>query len=379
MLQVSEVVDEAGFAALEQDWQALFDEAARPTPFQSWEWISSWWRHHGEGRLFVLVARDRDVVVGILPLRIERYRGTPLREVRWMGAPLSDYQDQIAAAGREADCARAFLSHLSAERKRWDFCDLNDLRQDHPLGDGTDGLNAVVEFHRQCPIIQLLPSWDAYVKTLGKNLRANVGRRRRQLEKAFETELATVDDEAELPQAMEELFALHNRRWRKRGASGAFASKRVQAFHQEVALRFLRRGWLRLHRLRLNKTTRGAFYCFHLCGRTYYYLSGFDAEIGKFSPGNVLMGAVIQRAIADGDTELDLLRGDETYKYQWNAVDTRTERLLIGHASLRSRFGLGAHRFERFVEHRGLALQRRLWGRRGDERAKLTQPDADAT
>ena len=77
------------------------------------------------------------------------------------------------------------------------------------------------------PIIELAPTWDEYSKKLGKNLRANVGRRRRQLEKAFKTELGTVDDPAELHQAMEELYALHNRRWRKRGASGDAAHERA--------------------------------------------------------------------------------------------------------------------------------------------------------
>jgi CelD/BcsL family acetyltransferase involved in cellulose biosynthesis len=270
------------------------------------------------------------------------------------------------------------LAHLSSARGRWDFADLNDLREGSPVGGAADGLSTRVEFHRMCPIIRLAPTWEEYAKGLGKNLRANVPRRRRQLEKAFRAELGCVEDPAELAQAMEDLFALHNRRWRKRGAMGAFSGKRVQAFHHEVARRFLARGWLRLHRLRLDGQTRGAFYCFHLAGRTYYYLSGFDPEIGKFSPGNVLMGEVIKRAILDGDRELDLLRGDEMYKYAWKAEDTRTERVLLGHGSLRSRFGLSAHRFERYVEHQGLALQRRLWGRKADERATVPQ-DVDAT
>jgi CelD/BcsL family acetyltransferase involved in cellulose biosynthesis len=378
VLQVSEVIDDAGFDALEPVWVALFDQAREVTPFQSWEWMSSWWRHHAEGRRWVLIARDKDVVVGIMPLRIEHYRGTPLRLVRWMGAPLSDYQNAICAPGREAECARAFLAYLVEQKSRWDLCDLNDVPRGHPLSQGGGPLHATVEFHRHCPIIRLPSSWDAYLKTLGKNLRANVPRRRRQLEKAFRAELGIVEDPAELAQAMEDLFALHNRRWRKRGVRGAFASKRVQAFHHEVARRFLQRGWLRLHRLRLDGQTRGAFYCFHIPGRTYYYLSGFDLEISKFSPGNVLMGEVVKRAIADGDRELDLLRGDETYKYAWKAEDTQTERIVLGHGSLRSRFGVSGHRFERFVEHQLLKLERALWGRKPEERATV-QADADAT
>jgi CelD/BcsL family acetyltransferase involved in cellulose biosynthesis len=384
VLQVSEVLDDEGFHALEKDWQALFDRAGSPTPFQSWEWMSSWWRHHREGKLFILVARDNDVVVGILPLRIERYRGSPFREVRWMGAPLSDYQDQIAVAGREAECTRAFFDHLWAQRKRWDFCDLNDLREGHPLAllceaNPAQGLRATRGLHRMCPVIALPPTVEELRSSFGTKLRNNLKRRKSQLEKAFRVELAVVENEAELPQSMDELFTLHNSRWRKRGVSGAFSSPRVQAFHQELARRFLARGWLRLSRLRLDGVTRAAFYSFHLGKRTYHYLPGFDLEISKFGPGAMLMANALERAVSDGDREFDLLRGDESYKYGWGAVDTRTERLVLGHSTLRSRLALLAHRFERFVERKGVALQRRLWGQRNTSRAKLPQPNADPT
>ena len=179
---------------------------------------------------------------------------------------------------------------------------------------------------------------------------------------------------------MEDLFRLHNRRWRRRGAMGAFAGKRMQAFHHEVAQKFLARGWLKLHRMRLDGEARAAFYCFQLNGRVYYYLSGFDHTVGKFSPGNVMMGYAIERAIADGAREFDLLRGDESYKYMWKAEDRSTQRLVIGHGTLRSRIAVGGHRFERWVEHEGLKVQRRLWGRKEAERAepaRLPEPDGN--
>jgi CelD/BcsL family acetyltransferase involved in cellulose biosynthesis len=239
------------------------------------------------------------------------------------------------------------------------------LRDGSPLTRaGTDGLRAELGFHRMCPVIALPSSWDDYHKTLSKNSRANLGRRRRKLEKEFGAQLGTVGASDDLPRAMEDLYRLHGARWNKRHVGGAFADARVRAMHHEVAEKFRARGWLALHRLVTNDETRASFYCFHLGARVYYYLSGFDPELYKHSPGNVLMAFAIQQAIASGAREFDLLRGDETYKYGWNAEDRKTLRLILGHSSLRSRFATEGHRFERFVEHRGLALQRRLWGRR---------------
>ena len=367
MVAVSEVTTSDGLDALEGDWRDLLARAADATPFQSHEWQATWWRHHGRGRLWVLVAHDNGVMVGLMPLHIMRYRATPLRQVRFLGAPLSDFQEILAARGHERAVRDAFLDHLAAHASRWDLCDFADQRKGTSLtvGEMPAALRPLIVHHRVCPYVPLSASWDEFTKRLSKNMRTNVGRRRRQVAKQFRAEYDVADD-ASLTTAMEELFRLHNARWRRRGVSGAFAGARMQAFHHEVARRFLARGWLRLHRLRLDGETRAAFYCFMLGRRVYYYLSGFDVAYGKFSIGNVLMAQAIERAIGDGADEFDLLRGDETYKFAWKAEERETLRLIIGRPALRSSFALGAHRLERFIEHKGLALQRRLWGRRPD-------------
>jgi len=374
MLDVVEVTDDAGLAALEPTWRALFEADAEATPFQSWEWLSAWRRHLGGGRPWVLVARRSGDPVALLPLAVSRYRGTPLRQVRFMGAPLSDFQDQVAAGGERAATAALFLRHLARRRAAWDLCDLNDLRAGSalPAAQAREDLRAETVFHRVCPVIPLGATFDGFIKSLGKNMRSNVGRRRRQLEKQFQTVFDLASAET-LPEALEELFALHNGRWRKRGASGAFATPAVQAFHHEVARAFLQRGWLRLHRLRCDGTTRAAFYCFSHRGRVYYYLSGFDDSVGKFSPGLVLMAQAIEHAIGEGARAFELLRGDESYKYAWKARDESTVRMILGHGGLRSHLATDGHALERFLEHQGLRVQRWLWGRRP---AKVTEHDA---
>jgi CelD/BcsL family acetyltransferase involved in cellulose biosynthesis len=372
MVAVDEVTDADKLASLEADWRDLLARAADPTPFQSHEWQATWWQHHGRGKLWVLCARDNGVLIGLMPLHIARYRGTPLRQVRFLGAPHSDFQEILAARGQEAAAREALLAHLSHHSDRWDLCDFADQRKGTSLTEGEmpAGLRPLLVHHRVCPFIPLNTSWDEFVKRLSKNMRTNVGRRRRQVAKQFRAEYDLASD-ATVAQAMEELFRLHNARWRRRGVAGAFAGARMQAFHHEVARKFLQRGWLRLHRLRLEGETRAAFYCFQLGARVYYYLSGFDVELSKYSIGNVLMAQAIERAIADGATEFDLLRGDETYKFQWKAEERETLRLILGRPALRSSVALGAHRLERFIELKGLALQRRLWGRK-----KVDSPQA---
>jgi CelD/BcsL family acetyltransferase involved in cellulose biosynthesis len=51
------------------------------------------------------------------------------------------------------------------------------------------------------------------------------------------------------------------------------------------------------------------------------YLSGFDAARARESPGAVLLGDMVEWALAAGMRELHFLRGDEEYKYAWGAED----------------------------------------------------------
>ncbi len=42
--------DPARLAALRPEWSALFDAAADPSPFLSFEWLEAWWRAFGGRR-----------------------------------------------------------------------------------------------------------------------------------------------------------------------------------------------------------------------------------------------------------------------------------------------------------------------------------------
>ena len=55
--------------------------------------------------------------------------------------------------------------------------------------------------------------------------------------------------------------------------------------------------------------------------RILFYLSGFDPAFRFESPGTILLGAMLEQAIAEGRREANFLRGAEAYKYAWGARD----------------------------------------------------------
>ena len=58
-----------------------------------------------------------------------------------------------------------------------------------------------------------------------------------------------------------------------------------------------------------------------------------DPDARDLSPGVVMVARYIEAAIASGRRELDFLRGDEPYKYEWGAQDEPIQRLLVRRAA----------------------------------------------
>jgi CelD/BcsL family acetyltransferase involved in cellulose biosynthesis len=361
--------DDGALDRLAGDWRALHDAAPAATPFQSWEWARAWWSHRRRGRLLLLCARDDDgALVGLLPLVVAPYG--PARRVTFLGAPEADYQDLLAAPARAEAVRDAFARWLAVTARGWDIIDLPDVREDSALATlapPSPSLAARSFVHRVCPFLTLDGDGGGdgdWRLAATKQLRTRLRQQNRRLQRDFRVDfdLAGAGD---LPHALDDLFYLHDRRWRRRGLRGAFSRPSVRSFHRELAGRFAARGWLRLHRLRVDGKTRAAFYCFADGARVYYYLSGFDLGFSRYSPGAVLMGRAVEEAQSAGARVFDLLRGDENYKREWGAQERRTVRVLITkRRSLRSWLAASAIAVERAAAVAGSRLRNRLWGHR---------------
>lgn len=384
-MRIVEVRERDNVARLREEWRALQGRCPSATPFQTWEWNAAWWRHFGgRKRLRLLLFRaGRDSrggpnasgsageLVGIAPLYASFHLGTPLRRLAWMGTGPGDYLGPLALPEYAEEVAAALLDYLDGGLRGWDIADLQELRPEAPLlaCAGRPWPHRPAEAQvalpmEPCPYLPLPPTWDAFTGRLGKKLRSNLNYYERLVVKTFpETETFLADADT-LDEGMTALFDLHQRRWNARWLPGVLGTKRVQAFHREVAQRFLEQGWLRLHLMRVDGTIRSALYCYAFGGRTYYYLGGFAPELAKFSLGTLLTAQAIRQAIAEGCTEFDFLRGPEPYKYRWQPEERVNTRLLLlrsreklgGLGELPGRAGFVLNRVERFVAHRAKAF-----------------------
>ena len=324
--EIEEITEARELEALAPEWDALWERLPGATPFQSPAWLLPWWRHvFGGGKLWALALRVDGRLAGLAPFFIY---GTQERTVAVLGAGISDYPDVLV----EPESAGPIFEHVARRASEWDVCNFQDLRPGSPLPAVACAANLESRTHvcSVCPVISLPGTWAELEARLPAGLRTGLRRARRRLDKIGASfEEAGADTMAEF---MEALFRLHTARWKSRDEPGMLPEGALREFHCESAAGLQCRGMLRLYGLRAAGRLIAVLYGFAARGRFYAYLSGFDPALERFSPGAALLAMAVERAIAEGLREFDLLRKRESYKYLWGAKEQANRRLLVWHS-----------------------------------------------
>ncbi|GAC1347300.1 MAG: GNAT family N-acetyltransferase [Acetobacteraceae bacterium] len=292
---------------LAPEWDALWRRTPGATPFQSPAWLLPWWRQFGTGMPRVAIERRDGELRGVLALYVLDEPG--VRKLLPIGAGTTDYLD---ALGDPAPLLPALLDRARAEAV--DRCDLIEIPPGSalPLLPAPPGWRADTGSGSPCPVLTLpgIPSG------IGRKLR--MSRHRAERAGGWTTETAGPDT---VQAHLDALIRLHQARWTAQGETGVLDSDPVLAFHRGAAPVLLTAGLLRLQVVRIAGEVAAAILALLAPGRIFFYLSGFDAAHAFVSPGTILLGAMLEQAMAEGRQEAHFLRGEEDYKYAWGGVN----------------------------------------------------------
>ncbi|MFN8487842.1 MAG: GNAT family N-acetyltransferase [Caldilineaceae bacterium] len=316
------------FAKLQPEWNELLQRSAANTIFLTWEWISNWWDCFGADRQpWVWAVREAGTgkLLGVTPLTRQQYitrKGLRFHELAFIGCTLTapDHLDFIIDIKYEQALAPLLLQKLMVQRGQWGVLRLNGLAAGSPLCAllrNKSGYRSSAE--EVCPYITLPADWETFALALSKKMRSNLEYVGRLLERQYPGNVTyqEVTSQQALERSLPTLFRLSRAVRQTHGEAGAFDDNRMREFHQRVASQFLNNGWLRLHQLRVGDEVIAMLYCFHYNNVLSYYQSGYDPEWYKYSPGSQVIAYAIQRAIQEGASEFDFLRGAEPYKFKW--------------------------------------------------------------
>jgi CelD/BcsL family acetyltransferase involved in cellulose biosynthesis len=328
------VSDADSLEKLSDEWRGLAER--RGAPFVTPDWYFAWLRSYGERATpFVTTLRDSEGGLrGLMPLVLSSKRMYPT--VSFAGADFGDYFHPVAlTSADEQEVFKACARQLDRHRRDWAILVADYVDEQAPwvkdiVADRSLGLHAARYHDRPSTYLAIEvegATWHEYLDGRSANLRSQLGRKLRGLERIGEVRFRQSTDRAELAADMNTLFELHHRRWSV-GKSAMFASERARAFHLDFANAALRHDWLRLWTLEVGGEAIAAWYGWRLGKRFLYYQAGFDPAWGRYSPGLLLLAHTIESAFAEGAAEYDMLLGDEPFKARFATV-SRTAHTLV--------------------------------------------------
>lgn len=331
------MTDAAALEDLRPDWTRLALESRNV--FSTWEWASVWWRHFGRGRPLLLtpIRGDDGKARAILPLyRSSRY---PISTIRFVGHGPADELGPVGAAPEQARAAGLLPTIVRQASWRSDAFIADDVRIGEPWVAALGG--GVMRRARSPRLTIRGTSWEEWWRSRSRNLREQVGRRRRQLEREHRLAFRR-SDRGRLEEDLALFSRLHLERWN----TGQSLFHPLLAFHRDFALAAAEQDWVRLWFLEVDGAAVAASLVFRFAGVDSYYQAGRDPAWQHRSVGLVLLAHTIADAFESGVDEYRFLRGDEEYKNRFTEDDSPVATVIapltaLGRAAARLRAAVG--------------------------------------
>jgi CelD/BcsL family acetyltransferase involved in cellulose biosynthesis len=340
ILSVSLVDTEKAFRELGEAWNRLargFDGSI----FFQHEWFDAAWAwRKQDASLFVLLARQSDVLVGILPLVSVREKGRfpALRGLEFLAVPDTQACDLIAAPQDRSRVAEAFCAELHQRRQEWDRLELRYLDATgttvSEFKTGLAARNYACEVKMQGPnlFVKLEPSWDAYYSTRSRSLKKANNLAANRLKKAggITVQWITAENSGEpaIQDALEQAIDISRRSWKQK-TGNSLDYPGPGDFIQTLTAHATRRKWFSLWLLFIDGKPLAMEYQLLDAGNVYALRADFDAECEEISPGSHLMRTLLESLFGRNLRRYYMGPGENPYKTRWTEEGDTLHQMVV--------------------------------------------------
>lgn len=316
------------FYLVEDVWKTLLSGSPH-SYFTSWGWISTWIKNLSPecDVEFVVGYRDDNPVLAFFLGRYKKFKyGLLPTSIVALNATGNPFYDRLHIEYNSILSQGPLTSELTTFFKQygWDELVLPGVSQEflHQLGVtnsvSSNGFYVIIDEINHSYYVDLEKvrsnSMD-FLSLLSANRRSQIRRSIKQYQKDGQIEIHEAQSIEQALIFFDELVAMHEKEWSKRGKSGAFSNGHVYQFHTDLIRNRFPFGEIQLLRINNDKVTIGCLYCFVYRGDVLFYQSGFNYSLENvYRPGLVSHYYAIMHNAINGMNAYDFLAGDSSYK-----------------------------------------------------------------
>ena len=312
-------------------WNDLVWRSDTGTIFQTYEWMTSWWKVFGDGRELLLIAVFyQDRLVGLAPMMQEFVDGTPVA-LAFIGEGNADYCDFLLTEPH-LPALQWILITLADRRDRWQEVRLNNLPGQSFTAKHLAALCAEIDLFPltrariECPALVF---GDAAMASKSIQRRQSLKRPLHYFRSQGEIEFIELTTQDQVLAQLDAFFEQHTARWRDSKTSSLFVNARNREFYRELVTRLFPTGWLVFSMVTLNGQALAYHFGFDYGHRYYWYKPSYNTDFGRHSPGSLLLRFLLLRAVERQCVEFDFTIGNEAFKHRYSNTLRRNLSLAI--------------------------------------------------
>jgi CelD/BcsL family acetyltransferase involved in cellulose biosynthesis len=174
----------------------------------------------------------------------------------------------------------------------------------------------------QAPVMAM----DVVADRLAKK---SMRRHARKLASLGEVRALTLTDGKLIADRLETLFEMHVARWQGTSSPSLFLRRECRAFYSDVTRGLGPHGALRYTEVHAGDRVVACHFGFSHGGRFVWYKPAFAPEFASYSPGEVLLGHLFERARDEGCEWFDFTIGAESFKLRFATEVIVTRRMHL--------------------------------------------------
>lgn len=324
---------------LAPEWDALLTQSVNPSPFLAHYYQRLWWQSAGGGEwsafereLCIITAHEAGQLVGIAPF-FSWVDIAGNEHIGFIGqVEVSDYLDFIV---REEDLEK-FLTGLlqfftsPENHQQFDLLLANIVSTSASLS-ALQKLGEAQNWHIEnrvlevAPYIPLAKSFEAYLSQIDKKQRHEIRRKVRRAQEQAEITLHFVKPEDGFEEHISTFLTLME----QDAGKAKFLTQDMRAFFKAFSTAAFEQGDLVFTWLLINEQRSAGYLSLKKNHKLYVYNSCWDSQFLTYSPGWVHLAMLIEWAIEQDLQEVDMMRGNEIYKYRFGGIDRQVLEIRL--------------------------------------------------
>ena len=344
---------------VEAEWKSI-EQNPSISIFMCWNWLNCWWRQYGKNRsLYIMRLNINGHTELFIPFQAITKRTLGCISIsHWhllgsQSSAGSDYLGAVFKQGCQLSTEEIGKIYRAIEKKKPSYSPLhldefgqsafpekealyNYLNKNYYLRNNES---------TYCPVTDLSGSWDDFLNKLSRNFRSQIRRTLKKFNNNSDLSVTQYRSENDMKDKVEELQRLNTQRISRLGKTSSFDDSRLGKFLTEATKNLASQQQCYFYQLFYGDISIAIILLLDDGEQISYLLGGFDQQYEQHSPINILFIHAIGDAIKNQRTKFNFLKGQENYKYRWQAIDDVNDNITI----LGGPMQLSLYYFEQFV------------------------------